>query len=250
MILQENERLDEVNDSLKLIQKTNGLTFGTDALLLAAYLTPKYSCGAEFGGGTGIVSLLLLTRGKIDRIDAIEVQEEFTELIKRNAELNGLSHRLTPIFSDVRDYKPQFEYDVVFTNPPYMKSSSGKSNSEEIKNIARHEIKGGVRDFLEAAKSALKYGGDFVAVYRTDRLTDIIAAMRESGIEPKRMTLVLADADSAPTIFLVEGRRGGKCGLRMTKPLIIYRDKEHKLYTGDMQYIMDNGNFPKEFLKR
>ncbi len=250
MLLYENERLDEVNDSLKLIQKTNGLTFGTDALLLAAYVTPKYSCGAEFGGGTGIVSLLLLKRGKIDKIDAIEVQEDFADLIKRNAELNGLSERLSSVFSDVRHHAPTSEYDIIFTNPPYMKSSSGKSNADEAKNIARHEIMGDIADFLKAAKVTLKYGGDFVAVYRTDRLTDIIASMRENGIEPKRMTFILADAEAAPTIFLVEGRRGGKCGLKMTKPLIIYRDKAHKLYTDDMQYIMDNGIFPKDFLKR
>ena len=31
MTLQENERIDYVNDSLSLIQKTDGLTFGTDA---------------------------------------------------------------------------------------------------------------------------------------------------------------------------------------------------------------------------
>ena len=32
------ERCDYVNDSLKLIQETDGLTFGTDALLLAAFI--------------------------------------------------------------------------------------------------------------------------------------------------------------------------------------------------------------------
>ena len=33
-----NERIDLVNDRLSLIQKTDGLTFGTDALLLAGFI--------------------------------------------------------------------------------------------------------------------------------------------------------------------------------------------------------------------
>ena len=41
--------------------------------------------------------------------------------------------------------------------------------------------------------------------------------------------------------------RGGKSSLLMTKPLIIYEDKEHKTYTYDMNYIMENGAFPEGF---
>ena len=47
-----DERLDEVNENLRLIQKTNGLTFGTDAYLLAAFVRPMPSSFAvELGGG-------------------------------------------------------------------------------------------------------------------------------------------------------------------------------------------------------
>ena len=34
----EDERLDEVNEKITLIQKKDGLTFGTDAFLLAAFI--------------------------------------------------------------------------------------------------------------------------------------------------------------------------------------------------------------------
>ena len=36
-----NERIDEINDSLRLIQKIGGLTFGSDAYLLYAYMKKK-----------------------------------------------------------------------------------------------------------------------------------------------------------------------------------------------------------------
>ncbi len=246
MLLKDNERLDTVNDALSLIQNTDGLTFGTDALLLAGYIGGGYRTGIELGGGTGIISMLLLSRKKVDRISAVEIQPEYAELISRNAELNSLSDRLVSVLSDVREYRPKEECDIVFTNPPYMQVGTGRANPKDKKNIARHEVHGGIADFLAAARASLKWGGSFFAVYRPDRLVDIISAMRSSGIEPKRMTFVHADPTSTPSMMLIEGKRGGRCGMRLTRPLIIYADKEHRTYSADMEYIMENGSFPTD----
>ena len=242
-----NERIDEVNDSLSLIQKPGGLLFGTDALLLAAYIPKGARLGTELGGGSGIISMLLLSRGKLLECDCIEAQEEYADLIRRNAELNSLSHSLHAHFADVRDFKSEREYDAVFTNPPYMKNDGGKRNESDAKNIARHEVFGDIFDFLSAAKRLLKFGGSFYAVYRPDRLTDLIVAMRDFGIEPKRISFVHADTESESSMVLIEGKRGGKPGTKLTKPLIIYEDEAHKKYTADMNYIMENGTFGDDF---
>ena len=242
-----NERIDYVNDSLSLIQKTDGLTFGTDALLLAGYVHGRFERGAELGGGSGIISMLLLTREKVGKIDALEVQDEYADLIRRNAELNSLSDRLSSVCCDVRDFSFTKEYDVVFTNPPYMKSSSGRGNTLSKKNIARHEICGDISDFMAAGARMLKFGSPLYAVYRPDRLIDIITAMRESSLEPKRLTLVHADAEAEPSMVLIEAKKGGKSGINVTRPLIIYSDKEHKVYSDDMNYIMENGSFPSYY---
>ena len=244
------ERIDYVNDSLKLIQKTDGLTFGTDALLLAGYISGKYKNSLEIGGGTGIISMLLLTRGKADRAIAVEVQDEFASLIKKNASLNGLEDRLSVALSDIRDYRPNEEYDLIFTNPPYMKTDSGKANQLDKKNIARHEVFGDICDFTHSAKRLLKFGGTFAVVYRPDRLTDLISAMRESKLEPKRMTFVHADTESESSMVLVEAKAGGKSGMILTRPLIIYKDRSHSEYSEDMKYIMENGSFPEDFSVR
>lgn len=249
MELRENERLDFVNDSLSLIQNTEGLTFGTDALLLAAYIGKGYSRGVELGGGTGIISMLLAARGKIANITCAEIQEEYAELIGRNIEHNSLGERMRCVCADVRELKLD-ECDIAYTNPPYMKTDSGYANRITKKNIARHEVHGSITDFCLAAKRLIRFGGSFFAVYRPDRLTDILCAMREAAIEPKRITLVHADAASIPSMLLIEGKRGGKSGLRMTRPLIIYSDASHTEYGADMRYIMENGSFPEDFSVR
>ena len=241
------ERCDYVNDSLKLIQKTEGLTFGTDALLLAGYINGKYKCGAELGAGSGIISMLLLTRDKLARCTALEVQPEYAELTRRNAELNGLADRLTSVCSDIREFRTDGTLDLVFTNPPYMKSTSGKMCVTDAKSIARHEIHGDIGDFCRSAKRMLKFGGTFAVVYRPDRLCDLIFEMRSAGIEPKRMTMVHADCHSEPSMVLVEGRMGGRSGMLVTPPLLIYRDGEHREYTDEMNYIMEKASFPDNF---
>ena len=250
MTLYENERIDYVNDSLSLIQKPDGLTFGTDALLLAGFVAGKYGAAAEIGAGSGIISMLLLTRNKLDHVTAVELQDEYAELIGRNAELNGLKERLTPVCADVREYNGRAAYDSVFSNPPYMTASSGKANEISKKNIARHEVAGGISDFAKCAASSLKYGGTFCVVFRPDRLCDLISALRENKLEPKRMTLVHADTKSESSMVLIEAKLGGKCGMMMTPPLIVYRDNAHTEYTDDMNYIMENGSFPEKFKRK
>lgn len=243
----ENERIDKVNDDLSLIQKQDGLLFGTDALLLAGYVAGKYDFGIEFGGGSGIISMLLLSRGKLSLCDTVEAQEEYASLTQRNAKLNSLDGRLRSVFSDIRDYTPPKDADIIFTNPPYMKTTSGKLCENDAKSIARHEVFGDIRDFLLSAKRMLKFGGAFYAVYRPDRLVDLISAMRECGIEPKRATFVHACEESEASMVLVEGRREGKPALKLTKPLLIYSNPTHKSYSNDMNYIMNEGIFPEEF---
>ena len=241
------ERCDEVNDKIRLIQKTEGLTFGTDALLLAGYIGEGARSAIELGGGTGIISMLVHTRGKAAHIDCVEVQEAYAELIKRNLALNSLDAHINVIAKDLRELSLSGEYDLVFSNPPYMKTDAGKGNLSDFKNIARREIKGDIFDFCRAASRAVKYGGNCAFVYRADRLCDLISAMREFSIEPKRLTTVHADFSSLPSMVLVEGRRGGGVSLKLTRPFFIYSSPEHTSYSEDMNYVMENGSFPKEF---
>jgi tRNA1(Val) A37 N6-methylase TrmN6 len=231
------ETIDYVNDSLSLIQKEGGLKFGTDALLLAGYVSGKYKSGAELGSGTGIISMLLLTRKKLAEATCLEVQEEYAELTARNAELNSLTDRMKTVCADIRDYKCDASHDLVYTNPPYMKTTSGKAASLDRKNLARHEVCGDIGDFIEAAKRLLRFGGSFYAVYRPDRLVNLLCAMRSNKIEPKRLRAVIPSVGKRPSLILVEGKKDGKEGLVYENDLIIYTDGTHTVQTEEMKKI-------------
>ncbi|MBQ8350965.1 MAG: methyltransferase [Clostridia bacterium] len=246
------ERLDDVNFRLRLIQKTAGLQFGTDALLLASYLkNAPNAIATELGGGSGIISLLALARNKVARVDCVEVQPIYAELIERNIVLNDFGDRMRAVCCNVRDVArqggEQGRADVVFSNPPYMKQTSGAPNLTEEKNIARHEVLGDIGDFCAAAARLLRYGGYFYCVYRSDRMADLFAALRENRLEPKRLTFVHADISAPPSMLLLTAVLGGKSGMKVTRPLIIYQKGEAgaQTYTDDMQQVMECGMLPQ-----
>jgi len=224
----DDERLDFVNEKITLIQKKDGLTFGTDAFLLAAYIDGrKNGVAAELGAGTGIISLLCAARDRFAKIYAFELQEDFADLAKRNAEYNQLGEKVTVICKDVRDASAkdtEREVDAVFANPPYMKCDSGKRNDSDRKYIARHETHGDINDFCRAAFKLLKHGGKFYCVWRPDRLTDLIFAMRRNRLEPKKMTFVYADSKSEPSMVLVSAIKGGASGMKISAPLFLYTE--------------------------
>lgn len=239
--LSTGERLDAVNENLRLIQRTDGLTFGTDAYLLAAMLkTRPRSVGVELGGGTGIVSLLALTKNKLAHTHIWELQPEYAALCRRNAALNGLDTRVTVHEGDVRAALPAdagTEVDVVFSNPPYMLPGAGRDSRTREMNIARREENGTIADFCAAAARLLKYGGTCTIVYRPDRLADLIAAMRSVRLEPKYAVFVYPSLADAPCLVLVEAKKGGSVQLSVSPPLVIYADKAAGIYTPEMERV-------------
>ena len=248
----ENEKVNVVNDNITLISRTDGLTFGTDALFLASYIDAKNKKCVELGSGTGIISLLLLQRQKACFVYAYEIQPDFAELTKRNAQLNGMSDKLKVICDDVRNASQSHtdgDVDIVFSNPPYMKNGAGLSNATDEKNIARREVFGDIGDFCDAAKRLLKFGGKFYCVYRADRLIDLLCSMRNASIEPKKITFIHSDNDAPPTLVLVVGTYGAGKELNVTRPLCIYTDRTHTDMTDDVKYIYQNGSFPEKRFK-
>ncbi len=242
----DGEHIDEVNDNISLIQRDNGLKLGTDALLLASYIRKSPRARAiEFGGGSGIISLLCAQRQKLGEILCVEVQENFADIISRNIKLNDLEDKIKCACCDIRDVNlyGEGEYDVVFSNPPYMISNGGYMNAHDEKTIARHEVFGEIGDFCIAAAKKLKYGGLFYCVYRPDRMVDLIFNMRKNGIEPKRITFVHANTESEPSMMLLEGKRGGKSGCIITEPLFIYKDTTNTEYTEKVKEIYEKGFF-------
>ncbi len=249
-MLQDGERLDEINEHLRLICKKGALTFGTDAYLLSAFAkSVPGGCCADLGSGTGVISLLCQSREKYRHMYAAELQEEFCDLIRRNARLNGMEDRITVLDGDIRTLTQADTAGalaVVISNPPYMAAGAGLTHTDLRMETARRELNGTIFDFCAAASRLLKSGGLFYTVFRPDRMADLFAALRTASLEPKRMVTVYPDTESRPCLILVESRRDGSPELIQSPPLIIYKSRTDRTYTADMQRIYDT--FSLDFL--
>ncbi len=254
--MQFDEKTIKINEDLTLIQKTNGLAFGTDAYLLAAFVKGgKHKKGADLGSGSGVIPLLCASKQKCSHMYAIELQSPFAELIERNAELNGLTEKITSICNDVRNITASDTYgelDFVCSNPPYMKADSGKRNTHDEKFIARHEANGGIEDFCACAKKLLKFGGKFYIVWRPDRLCDLFCALRANRLEPKNIVFVSAYPKLASTLVLTEAVYGASPSMKLPKTLYLHDSAEDaassKLST-DASHIYDTCSF-EDFLAK
>ncbi len=250
-----SETITEINQSLKLIQDTRGLTFGSDAFLLSAYVSgSKRAKMADLGSGTGIIPLLCASREKLAEAYAIEIQESFADIIKRNVALNGFEDKIIPICADLRSISSKdtlCELDYVTANPPYMKLDSGKRNQTDEKFIARHETSGDIGDFCACANRLLKHGGKFYTVWRPDRLCDLIFSLRENKLEPKRITFVCATPQKEPSMVLIQSTKGASSGSIVTRNLFLHSNREdakNNILSKDAQLVYDNCSF-EEFFK-
>ena len=256
--MENNQTTIKINEGLTLTQNKNGLTFGTDAYLLSAFTQtlPYSSSGkvmADLGSGTGIIPLLCAEKKRFSKIYAVEIQESFASLIEKNAEQNGFSDIISPVCCDVRELKAITlgeEVDFVCSNPPYMKDGAGKRNTYDEKYIARHEVYGEINDFCACAKRILKHGGKFLSVFRPDRLEDLMVALRENNLEPKRQVFVCAHPKAEPSMVLTEAVKGANPGMRVTRMLFLSDSAEdyiNNIQSDDAKAIYDSCSFVKFF---
>lgn len=239
-MLQTGERLDEIGfGGLKLIQKPEEFCYGVDAVILADFAAKKNPRRiVDLGTGTGVIPLVLSHKTGAEQIYGIEYQEASRQRAVRNAELNGLSGRLSFIQANVADFNRLKGWaDAVTANPPYMAGRGGLINSNSAKAIARHETVGTLEDFISCACRLLKDKGDFFMVHRPSRLVDIFALCRSCALEPREMRLVAPIKGRPANIVLIHCVKGGGRELRILPELYVYQDKG--VYSDDIQRIYE-----------
>lgn len=236
------ERLEDLGvGGLKIIQNPEYFCFGIDAVLLAwfaAKAVRRRTKVIDLGTGTGIVPLLLCGKTEVAAVDALEIQPNMVEMARRSVAVNSLEERVHIYQMDLRAPDPAVisaNYDVVTSNPPYMKASHGIPHATETQAIARHELLCNIGDVARFAKRHLKDRGKLFLVHRADRLSDILWALRENGVEIKRLQFVHPYAHKAANLVLAEGMKRGQPGVIVEKPLVVYNADGS--YTEDINRI-------------
>ena len=223
------ETLDSLSPgNLQLLQSESGYRYSLDPILLARFVKVKKGARVvDLGTGCGILPLLVARLSDATECVGIELQPELADRAARNVELNSLRERVHIMQGDIRGIREIFPascFDLVMSNPPYRQLDSGRIAPNDERAAARHELAGGVADFVAAASWLLINGGSFAVIYLAERLPELIMEMIARGIEPKRLRMVYPRQSETARMVLLEGRKGGRPGLQIEKPLCIYKD--------------------------
>ena len=198
---------------------------GTDCVLLADFVnTSGLRRGIDLGCASGAAMLLLLNRSPGLSMTGLEIVPEAAALARENLALNGLEARGEIITGDIRDHRALFRagaFDLVVCNPPYFSPESGAVSPNPDRAAARSELLCTLPELCAASAFLLRTGGRACFVHRPERLSELFVCLSSAGLEPKRLRLVCRDADAAPSLVLVEARRGGKPGLTIEPALLL-----------------------------
>ena len=221
--LRPGERIDPLGSKMKIVVSKEHI-FGTDAVLLSSFANiRKKDRACDLGSGCGIIPLLWC-KGETGEITAVEIQKKACEQLENSLRLNSLEERVKVVNCDLRALKgvlPFGEFDLVTMNPPYKKVGAGIESVSESDRIARHETMCSLDDCCEAASKLLRFGGRFCLCHRPERLSDVIESFKKFKLEPKRLRLVCKNENSAPWLFLIEGKLGANSFLTVEKNLFI-----------------------------
>lgn len=203
--------------------------FNMDAFLLADFAEAKSKdrC-VDLGAGCGILSFLLYKMYFCREIYGLEFQKTAVSLFSDSVSESGVGDRIFPVEGDLRQLPDALlprRFDLVVCNPPYFQ---GSPSPDPEKAASRTEGSCTFTEVCKAARKLLRFGGRFCFSFKPERLPDAFSALRENGMEPKRLSLVADRADAVPWLSLIEGRVGGKPGLRI-EPLFAVRNADGSL---------------------
>jgi tRNA1Val (adenine37-N6)-methyltransferase len=253
ILRRDGETLDTFfHGRIRVLQKKKGYRFSVDAPLLADFIRTRADDEAlELGTGSGVISLLLSVK-PFRRIVALEIQEGLADMAGRNVEINGLGERIEVVRADLRTYEPGRRFDLIFSNPPYIRKATGFLSRSAEKSAAKQELHGEIRDVLKKTAEWLEPDGRACFIYTEKRRADFLAAAGESGLSLRRTRFVHPRAGEPANLFLAELGRlsrtqaasaategtGGEGGPEVMPPLILfgpdgkYTDEAEAVFSG------------------
>ncbi|MCI4444926.1 MAG: methyltransferase [Candidatus Aminicenantes bacterium] len=219
---------------IHVLQRKSGFRFSVDAPLLADFIqTKKTDEIMELGTGCGIISLLLSIK-PFHHIVALEVQPGLADLARRNVLLNNLEGRITILQKDFRFYQPYRKFDIIFSNPPYIRKNSGFLSPLEEKNIAKHELLCTLEEILSWTKAWLKETGSAYFIFPDSRRQEFEEELKKQGMKVKSCRSVYPRENEPPNFYLVQCNFTAE-SRDIFPPLILYGPDGH--YTPEAEEI-------------
>ncbi|WP_168208875.1 tRNA1(Val) (adenine(37)-N6)-methyltransferase [Chitinophaga sp. XS-30] len=159
----------------------------------------------DIGAGTGLLSLMLAqgvgeampggdgmigTGGTDDSasvalIDAIELDAGAAAQAQQNFEASPWKERLQLIREDVRDYRPDFSYSFIITNPPFYENAL--KSPDDQRNAAMHAVSLDYEALLAAISRLLSADGRFSVLLPYEGFQRFRGLAEAAGFVPQEL---------------------------------------------------------------
>lgn len=212
--------------NIKMVHVDKSYSFGIDSILLANFAKMKKGKKLiDIGAGSGVLSLACNYYYKLDKVYSIEIQEEKTNLLKQNKEINSINN-IEVINKDLNDCDfNENLVDYIISNPPYYKKNHNIANKDYEFLVSRQEIAMTLEDIFVFSNKVLKDKGKLYMIHKPERLVDIIN--NSSNLKLKRIQFVQSNIKTKPVFMLLEFVKNAKEGLKFDDTLVIYEDGKY-----------------------
>ena len=141
----------------------------------------------DIGVGSGCILLSILDEKKDFLGIGIDISKKCIELSKRNASSIGVENRVKFFKSNVDNFNSG-KYDLIISNPPYIKQVSLKYLDKDVKNFEpKLALNGGIDGLSEIRKiiikssELIKINGKFVLEIGFDQKQEVIKILKNKG---------------------------------------------------------------------
>ncbi len=135
--------------------------------------------------GSGAIAISLAKYIDNSQITAVDISEKALKVAERNAKKNQVENQIAFLSSNLFQEIPKEKYDIIVSNPPYIKREVIKSLDEEVKKEPLMALDGGwdgldfYRKIIHQSYEFLKYKGYLCLEIGYDQKIDVIELIEQ-----------------------------------------------------------------------
>lgn len=130
--------------------------------------------------GSGAIAISLAKYIKDSNITALDISDKALEVARKNAKNNEVENQITFVKSNLFEKLPKEKYDIIVSNPPYIKKDIIKTLDKEVQKEPNIALDGGYdgldfyRKIIGNGYEYLKYKGYICLEIGYDQKIDVI----------------------------------------------------------------------------
>jgi tRNA1(Val) A37 N6-methylase TrmN6 len=206
---------------VRYCQPAAGFRSGIEPVLLAAAV-PARAGQTVLEGGTGAGAGLLCLLARVPGVRAVGIERDpaLAAVATANISSNGLADQARILAADLLTADGPAMVDHAFANPPYH-LADGTLPANEGRAAAK-VAPDGIAPWIVALARRLRHRGTLTLALPAHRLSEAMTALRPARLGAAVLFPLWPRADVAAKLVLIQARRGGTGGDRLSAGLVLH----------------------------